>query len=161
MTEKPGQLELRSILTSTKVGALSLGHCLSLSTSNTLADAAGAMRGASHGSVVVCDNGRLVGIYTERDLLRAIGSVRSLDTPLGAAMTAAPKTVTTEDTLFDVTRSMDEGGYRRLPVVDDTGSPVGIVDVKSIVHFLVEHFPAAIYNQAPHAQLLTRRREGA
>jgi hypothetical protein len=56
---------------------------------------------------------------------------------------------------------MDEGGYRRLPVVDSSGAPAGIVDTKSLVHFLVGHFPAAIYNQAPHASLLAKDREGA
>jgi signal-transduction protein with cAMP-binding, CBS, and nucleotidyltransferase domain len=161
MTEKPSQLELQSILTSTCVGGLALEGCLTLTSSDTLADAACSMRGASHGCAVICSGKKLVGIFTERDLLRAIAAGRSLETPILDAMTANPKTVTTNDTLFDVCRSMDEGGYRRLPVVDPAGAPVGVVDVKGIVHFLVEHFPSAIYNQASHAQLLTRRREGA
>jgi hypothetical protein len=38
---------------------------------------------------------------------------------------------------------------------------VAIIDVKALVHFLVEHFPAAIYNQASHAQLIAKDREGA
>ena len=161
MTDKPQQLELQSILTSTLVGQLALGKCLSLAATNTLADAARAMRGASHGSALVCSGGKLVGIFTERDLLRLIAAGRSLTSPVSEAMTAKPKTVTTQDTLFEVARSMDEGGYRRLPVVDPTGAPVGVVDVKTLVHFLVEQFPAAVYNQASHAQLLARRREGA
>ena len=56
---------------------------------------------------------------------------------------------------------MDEGGYRRVPVLDSSGTPVGVVDVKTITHFLVEHFPAAVYNQASHAQLIAKDREGA
>jgi hypothetical protein len=48
-----------------------------------------------------------------------------------------------------------------LPIVDSEGMPVGIVDVKTVVHFLVEYFPAAIYNQASHAQLTAKNREGA
>jgi hypothetical protein len=76
-------------------------------------------------------------------------------------MTNNPKTVTTADTLFEVARSMDEGGYRRLPVVDAAGVPTAIVDVKALVHFLVEHFAAAVYNQASHEQLTAKDREGA
>jgi predicted transcriptional regulator len=84
-----------------------------------------------------------------------------MNAPLSEVMTKSPQTVTADATLYDVIRLMDKGGYRRLPVVDATGLPVGIVDVKSIVHFLVEHFPAAVYNQASHAQLLAKHREGA
>ncbi len=154
-------MELRSILTSTKVGELTLTLRPTLRSSDSIATAAAEMRTTSHGSALVCQGGKLVGIFTERDLLRSISADLSLDTPLSEAMTANPKTLTTEDTLFEATRSMDQGGYRRLPVVDLNGTPVGIVDVKTIVHFLVEHFPATVYNQAAHAQLLARHREGA
>ena len=77
-------------------------------------------------------------------------------------MTASrPRTVSLDDALMMVIQLMDGGGYRRLPVVDSSGSPVGIVDVKSVVHFLVEHFPKAVYNQAPRALSSAKDREGA
>jgi hypothetical protein len=56
---------------------------------------------------------------------------------------------------------MDEGGYRRLPVVDESGACMGFVDVKTVTHFLVEHFPAAIYNQASYQDSLDKAPEGA
>ena len=115
----------------------------------------------SHGSALVCAVGKVVGIFTERDLLRVIAADRGLNLPLSHVMTNNPKTVTTADTLFEVARSMDEGGYRRLPVVDAAGVPTAIVDVKSLVHFLVEHFPSAVYNQASHEQSTAKDREGA
>jgi CBS domain-containing protein len=110
---------------------------------------------------LVCAVGKIVGIFTERDLMRVIAADRGLNLPLSHVMTANPKTVTTADTLFEVARSMDEGGYRRVPVVDAAGVPTAIVDVKALVHFLVEHFPSAVYNQASHDQLTTKDREGA
>jgi len=84
-----------------------------------------------------------------------------METPLSEVMTSNPQSVTTEETLFRVTQAMDQGGYRRLPVLDSGGAPVGFVDVKTIVHFLVEYFPEAVYNQAARAQLIARNREGA
>ena len=45
---------------------------------------------------------------------------------------------------------MEKGGYRNLPVVDDAGRPVGILSVMRIVHYLVEHFPVAVYNLPPN-----------
>ena len=55
---------------------------------------------------------------------------------------------------------MEEGGYRHLPVVVDD-KPVGILSVKRIVHYLVEHFPATVYNLPPGFQTFLPRREGA
>ncbi|MGE3317204.1 MAG: CBS domain-containing protein, partial [Planctomycetaceae bacterium] len=82
MADRSSPLELQSILTSTRVGELRLVECLALTPEDTLADAARAMRSASHGCAVVCEDGKLVGIFTERDLLRTIGEGRSLDARL-------------------------------------------------------------------------------
>jgi CBS domain-containing protein len=161
MSDQPAQRELRSILQSTRVGDLKLSPSPILPPTATVVEAAVAMRRQSHGSAMVCSAGKVVGIFTERDLMRVIAGGKGLDVPLSQVMTANPKTVTVAETLFEVARSMDQGGYRRLPVVDATGHPVAIIDVKALVHFLVEHFPAAIYNQASHAQLIAKDREGA
>jgi CBS domain-containing protein len=110
---------------------------------------------------MVCRAGKLIGIFTERDLLKLLADGHSLERPLASVMTSSPRTVKVDDALMLVIQLMDEGGYRRLPVVDESGCPVGIVDVKSVVHFLVEHFPKAVYNQAPRALSRTRDREGA
>jgi len=154
-------VELRNILEQTPVGELTLTERPTLEPSDTVASAAERMRQASHGSVFVCQDDLLVGIFTERDLLRCIGGSQDLSMPLADVMSADPQTLTTGDSLLDAVRLMDEGGYRRLPIVDSEGTPVGIVDVKTVVHFLVEHFPAAIYNQASHAQTTAKNREGA
>lgn len=154
-------MELRSLLDSTKLGELVLTRRPRLEPTDSIAAAAEEMRAASHGSAVIWSDGSLVGIFTERDLLRVIGEGGSLQTPLAEVMTKNPETLTTEDSLFDAVRKMDEGGYRRLPILDPLGASVGIVDVKTITHFLVEHFPEAIYNQAPHDQLIAKHREGA
>lgn len=161
MADTTTDTDLRAILRSTKVGELTLTERPSLHPDDTVAAAGAQMRTASHGSAIVCVEGKIVGIFTERDLLRVIASQRSLETRLGEAMTAAPRTVTTQDALIDAIRWMDEGGYRRLPVVDESGAPVGIVDVKTITHFLVECFAQGVYNQAARAQLIPKRREGA
>jgi CBS domain-containing protein len=159
--DQPAQRELRSILQSTRVGDLKLTQCPRLTPTATVAEAAAAMRRQSHGSAVVCSDDKVAGIFTERDLMRVIASGKGLEIPLASVMTSKPKTITEGDSLFEVARSMDQGGYRRLPVVDSAGKPVAIIDVKTLVHFLVEHFPAAVYNQAPHAQLTAKHREGA
>jgi CBS domain-containing protein len=160
-TNDPRPVDLQRILMSTKVGELTLKVRLKLSPTDSVAAAAALMRNRSHGSALICVDEKLVGIFTERDLLRLIAAGRDLDTPLSEVMTSSPQTVTLNDTLFEAIRLMDQGGYRRVPVVDDAGAPVGLVDVKTASHFLVEHFPSAVYNQASNAQLTARNREGA
>jgi CBS domain-containing protein len=152
---------LRQLLTTSRVGQLGPKAVPVLRGEQTIAEAVREMRAHSHGSAMVCRNGKLVGIFTERDLMRLLAAGKTLESPLSAVMTSGPRTVTVDDALMTVIKLMDEGGYRRLPVVDSSGSPVGIVDVKSVVHFLVEHFPKAVYNQAPRALLNARDREGA
>ncbi|HLJ12350.1 MAG TPA: CBS domain-containing protein [Planctomycetaceae bacterium] len=158
---KVNVLFLRQLLTTSRVGQLGPKEIPVLRGEQTITEAVREMRAHSHGSAMVCRDGRLIGIFTERDLLKLLASGTGLDQPLTTVMTAHPRTVTLDDTLMTVIQLMDEGGYRRLPVVDRSGSPVGVVDVKSVVHFLVEHFPKAVYNQAPHALLNARDREGA
>ncbi len=110
MSDQPAQRELRSILRSTRVGDLKLTPCPILSPNATVAEAAVAMRRQSHGSAMVCTAGKVVGIFTERDLMRVVASGKGLEVPLSQVMTANPKTVTEAETLFEVARSMDQGG---------------------------------------------------
>ncbi len=162
MTGQSDPLELRSILTTTKVGELTLAMRPTLSPSDEVTKAASEMRKVVHGCVVIVDdNEKLVGIFTERDLLKVIAEKGSLNVPLSETMTQNPQTVSVDESLFDATRLMDEGGYRRVPVVDVDGIPVGIVDVKTVTHFLVEHFPNTIYNQVSQSKLNLSNREGA
>jgi CBS domain-containing protein len=152
---------LRQLLTTSRVGQLAPKEVPVLRGEQTIADAVREMRSHSHGSTMICRDGKLIGIFTERDLMKHLAAGKALDDALSAVMTGKPRTVTLDDSLMTVIQLMDEGGYRRLPVVNSSGSPVGIVDVKSVVHFLVEHFPKAVYNQAPRALLNARDREGA
>ena len=152
---------LRQLLTDSRVGQLAPKAVPVLRGDQPVAEAVRQMRAHSHGSALVLNDGHLVGIFTERDLLKLLAAGTRLDQPLAGVMTSHPRTVRLDDSLMTVIQLMDEGGYRRLPIVDSFGSPVGIVDVKSVVHFLVEHFPKAVYNQAPRALLNARHREGA
>jgi CBS domain-containing protein len=120
------------------------------------------MRRQHIGCVLVCDGERLVGLFTERDLLRRVLAVGlPLTTPVRECMTPDPVVVRPTTAIGAALRSMEEGGYRHLPVVDETGRPVGVLSVKRIVHYLVEHFPGTIYNQPPDPNTYPHKPEGA
>jgi CBS domain-containing protein len=115
--------------------------------SQTVADAVAAMREENVGCLLITDSRRLVGIFTERDLLtRVLAPGKSLDTPIRLCMTANPVTVSPKDSVRTAIKRMQKGGYRHLPVVDEGGRPVGILSARRLVHYLAEHFPALIHN---------------
>lgn len=118
-----------------------------------VADAVEALRKHRVGCLLIIDDGKLVGIFTERDLLtRVIALSLPLSTPLRECMTLKPVTVHPMDSVRTAIERMELGGYRHLPVVDDEQRPVGILSAKRILNYIVEHFPATVYCQPPDPQ---------
>jgi CBS domain-containing protein len=113
------------------------------------------------GAVLVVRNEALVGIFTERDALRLMAGGLNLDTPVEQVMVPDPVTVAASETVGAAIRKMSAGGYRRLPIIDEEGRPVGIVRVSSILHYLVQHFPQVVYTLPPEPHHATQQREGA
>ncbi|MCS7020489.1 MAG: CBS domain-containing protein [Gemmataceae bacterium] len=120
------------------------------------------MRAGRSGCLLVTSGGRLVGLFTERDLLTRVLAVgRSLDIPLREVMTPSPTTAEWHEPLRIAIRRMQEGGYRHLPIVDSTGRPVGVLSARQVVHYIVEHFPAVVFNQPPDPRQFPEAPEGA
>jgi CBS domain-containing protein len=128
----------------------------------TIAQAVELMREHSVGCVLVTAGNKLVGIFTERDLMgRVLAEGKGLTGPVSDFMTPNPVTVHPKDPISAAVRRMNEGGYRHLPVVDGTGRAVGVLSVKRIVHYIVEHFPTTVYNLPPDPGAVPQEREGA
>jgi CBS domain-containing protein len=128
----------------------------------TIAEAVGLMRQEEVGCVLVCEGERVVGIFTDRDLMcRVLAAGKPLTLPVAECMTPSPVTVHPKEPISAAARRMEEGGYRHLPVVDEAGRPLGVLSVKRIVHYLVEHFPATVYNLPPDPDVIPHEREGA
>jgi CBS domain-containing protein len=133
-----------------------------LGPAQTVAEAVELLRREEVGCVLVCEGERLVGIFTERDLMRRILALgKPLSLPLAECMTPSPVVAQSKDSIGSAVRKMEVGGYRHLPVLDEAGRPVGILSVKRIVHYLVEHFPSTVYNLPPDPGAVQQCREGA
>lgn len=114
------------------------------------------------GCVTVRDGERLVGIFTERDLLkRVLARGKSLTGPISEVMTANPTTAGEGETIGSVIKKMRDGGYRHLPVLDENGKIKGRISVREIIHYMVEHFPKDVYNLPPKPGQVQTSREGA
>jgi CBS domain-containing protein len=90
------------------------------------------------GSVAVCDGGRLVGIFTERDVLRLAGEGVSLDdVRIGDVMTTELTKVSPDTSIVDAAGLMGARRIRHLPVVEDDRL-LGLVGIRDVLGALVE-----------------------
>jgi CBS domain-containing protein len=104
---------------------------------DTLGEAAEKMMERGVGSAVVSDFGRLIGILTERDLLRAVAQrIHSSEARVREWMTADPVTATEETSAEDAGRTMLENGFRHLPVIKGERA-VGIVSLRDVAEWSI------------------------
>jgi CBS domain-containing protein len=99
---------------------------------STVAEAATVMGGHHVGSALVMEADALIGIFTERDILRALS--QDFDAPthhVSQWMTKDPVTVTPEATAESALELMLGGNFRHLPVCD-ASRPVGIVSLRDV-----------------------------
>ena len=116
--------EVRSVM-STEV--------LTISPSATVQQVAMAMAQRRVSSVFVVDDGKLVGIVTDRDLrVRCIAEGQPFDTPVRQIMTPDPDCIEASDTLFSTTLLMTQRNYHHLPVMED-GRLCGIVTTSDLI----------------------------
>ncbi len=133
---------------------------------SSVADAVRGMTAERTGCALVIDDaaggGRLVGIFTERDFLhRVVAAGLESSVPVGRVMSPGPRTVERHTSVRDAVEIMAAGGFRHLPVLDDGGRPTGVLSVKDVLHYLVEYFPAKVYNLSPSPDQAQPAREGA
>ncbi|HWQ70032.1 MAG TPA: CBS domain-containing protein [Patescibacteria group bacterium] len=126
----------------------------------TVRDATTAMNDAHVGCVLVMEGDRLIGIFTERDLLKKAVGQLDLDSPIGEIMTPNPETVGMDDGIAYALNKMHTGGYRHIPVLDRQDRPVGVVSMRDVVRFIVSLFPAAVLNVPPEPGLAARGLHG-
>lgn len=123
-------------------------------------DATTAMNDARVGCVLVMEGDRLIGIFTERDILKKVVGQLDLDSLIGEIMTPNPETVGMDDGIAYALNKMHTGGYRHIPVLDRQGRPVGVVSMRDVVRFIVSLFPAAVLNVPPEPGLAARELDG-
>jgi CBS domain-containing protein len=89
------------------------------------------------GAVLVLDGGRLTGILTERDVLRAVARGLRDDTRVADCMTAHPETIGPDDTTDQAVVLMLHGGFRHLPVVQGDNL-VGVISIRDLVGLVLQ-----------------------
>jgi CBS domain-containing protein len=114
------------------VSAVMSANLLTAAAGDALTDAAHRMAERRVGAILVTEGTRLMGIMTERDVLRAVGS-GSIDGAVADWMTAHPDTAPPTATIGEAAAMMLHGGYRHVPIVEGDHA-VGIVSIRDLIH---------------------------
>lgn len=109
------------------------------------------LRKHGRGSVLIEDEGRVVGICGERDLMLRVdhGNPAWEARQVREVMTPMPHTIREDAPIEDAINQMLTGGYRHLPIVDAAGALLGIVSIRDLLIHIVGFFPAEFVNLPP------------
>jgi CBS domain-containing protein len=149
-------------LSEVKIRRLPLRQPAMVERGASIREAVEAMKASRLGCALVCEQGKLVGLFTERDLLnKVIGESVNYSTPVEQVMTFGPAHLSLDDSVYSAMRMMREGDYRNVPLVDAEGSAAGVVTVRDLVSYFAEHFPKEALNLPPDHDQLMLSAEGA
>ena len=132
-----------------RVRVLQTSDYVAVSPFTPLSQAIEAMKSDEGGCVIVSDDGRVAGIFTERDLLtKIIGQQVDLNSPISQWMHPTVETLSPDATVGDAVKLMNEKGFRNIPLVKK-GELIGLISVFDIITYLAECYPKATMNLPP------------
>ncbi|MSS72869.1 MAG: CBS domain-containing protein [Candidatus Latescibacteria bacterium] len=155
-------MSLQQDLRAERVGHMDLSAYVTVETDVRVNDVLRSMREQGYNCALVTKGERLVGIFTDRDVLRKVADApETWGAPVDRLMTPTPHTVHPDDQVGRALDLMNTGHYRNMPVVDDGGKIVGNLTQFAIIKFLSDRFSQAVYNLPPEPDQVAKARDGA
>jgi len=112
-------------------------------------------------ALVVDEADQLIGIFTERDVMRKyVATTIPRDTSINKLMTRNPMTLSSEDKVSDAAKVIGEIHFRHLPITDDSGMILGLLSVRCLMDYLAENLPEAVLNLPPDGAIVSQEMEG-
>jgi CBS domain-containing protein len=115
-------------------------NVITVSKDTTMEQVAKIMTEKNIGSVIVVDNGKPVGIITERDIVKGIGKGKKLDSKAEEIMTSSLITVREDSPITGALALMRQFNIRHLPVVNDKGELTGIISIRDVAKAIDNYF---------------------
>lgn len=154
-------MSLREELQSEHVNHLDLSKFTQVESGTMTRAALDKMRQEKCRVCLITADGRLIGIFTERDVLRKIVTApETLDKPIDEVMTPDPITVRPQTSAAEALWLMDNHHFRNLPVVGQDGSLIGNMTHASIINYLGARYPVEVLNRPPDPDQFPRKAEG-
>ncbi|MGB8413388.1 MAG: CBS domain-containing protein [Candidatus Binatus sp.] len=148
--EHPGPI-LESALAHTALSEVVSQPALLVPPSTTLADAIHLMQKERRACVLIMENDRLVGIFTERDVLMKVAGqpIDLVHTAVSGSMTADPFTLPADANVAFALNKMVLEGFRHIPLVDAAGRPTAVVSMRNLIEYLGEVYSSEMLNIPP------------
>ena len=162
--EHPGPQVLESALANTALSEVVSQPPLMVSASSPLADAIHLMQQERRACVLVMEDDRLVGIFTERDILMKVAGqpLDLIHTPVSVSMTPDPFTLPADANVAFALSKMVLEGFRHIPLVDEEGYPTAVVSMRNLIEYLGEIYSRELLTMPPEPhQHRFKSREGA
>ena len=153
------------IILSETLGQLTDVHPLAIiAPSDTVSVAVDAMISSRIGCALIMDSNKLVGLFSERDVLLKIVAKgqNAAAVAVSDVMTPNPECLQHDDAIAYALNKMAVGGYRHVPILNDDGVPEAIISMRDIVNYIVQFYPEEILAlpDCPRRNIPTQR-EGA
>jgi CBS domain-containing protein len=161
--EHPGPPDLESVLFGEMLKDAVASPPLIVEPGASLHDVLQLMRDHRRGVVLIEADGKLAGIFTERDVLMKIAGTR-VDlkrTPVRNFMTRDPDALPADSSIAYAINKMVVEGYRHIPLVDDQGHPRGVVSMRDLIDHIAGFYQKDVLNLPPDPRAMSRQREGA
>ena len=156
-------MSIKSTLRKTKIRHLHLKDMVCVAPDLSLGETIATMQARRSGCVLVTSDSDLIGIFTERDLIRKVvgsGRVR-FDRPIRDFMSPEPSVLSPDDSLLGAILLMNKGGHRHIPLVDSSNRLCGCLSVSNIVDYLSEHYPQEVFSLPPSPHQTFAEPDGA
>jgi len=153
---------LRKDIREQPVTELELRKVIRVAPTDTLRHAIDLMKKDQLGGVVVVDDdGKVVGQFTDRDLIGLfLDRPDPLDEPIGRHACEVQVRISPTDPIAVIVERMQERRARYGIVMDEASQPVGLTGLKGVVEYIADHFPRQVKVQMMKSKLHMDEREG-
>lgn len=113
------------------------------------------------GYIVIADKKKVVGIFTETDVIRQVLDQNAdWNRPVSEFMTKAPVCLSPKDSVGKAIDLMGEHRFYHIPLIDEKNELTGVLSVRSLIRFLAEFYPVEVYNLPPDPDQVMTTQEG-
>src|SRR5579863_1195530 len=158
--EHPGPHDLESALVTITLIDVVEHTPLVVESTSSLASVIEAMQNSERGTALVVTAGKLVGIFTERDVLMKVAG-RPIDltrSTVRTFMTPDPVCLPADSAVAFALNRMVLEGFRHIPVVDDDNRPVAEVSMRNLIEYLSDFFNRDVLNLPPDPHVRSIKR---
>ncbi|MBI4358564.1 MAG: CBS domain-containing protein [Candidatus Omnitrophica bacterium] len=152
---------VETLIKSTKIGEITNPKLVQAPPETSVKQGIALMQSSRAGYVVVAKNRKVVGVFTETDVVQKIlDRDVNWEDPISEYMTKDPFVLKPTDSVGTAIELMSSHRFYHIPLVDDKGDLVNVLSVRTLIRFLGEFYPQEVYNLPPRPDQIMETPEG-